>query len=263
MTSLKRYWRFWMKNLSLELQTEMMYKANLFFKMVSFIIADIISPLVALLIYTTTPGIPGWTFEQFILFQGSFILIFGLAHLFFTGFPAKVIEAVRDGSFDKYLVKPIRPLVQLTLSSWDIEGVAEVMTGLALVTWSMLKVGVAPPSLLLYAALIALGCLFIYSMLVIIASMAFLVVKSWALYDIMFKLSDFGRYPLTIYEGGLRFFLTFVFPIGVVAFYPADALVQGMLANALFKVVLPVGTVFCAALLLWRQAMRKYTSAGG
>jgi len=260
---MSRIWKYWMKNLALELQKEMIYKLNFFLKVVGLVLADIVAPLITLLIYRSTPGIPGWTFEEFILFQGSFILVFGLSHMLFMGFPARVIEAVRDGSFDKYMVKPINPLLQLTLMSWDIEGAAEALTGLGLVIWSMGKVGVALPNVLLYIPLVLLGCLFIYSLMVMIAALAFLVVKSWALYDIFFKLSDFGRYPITIYEGGLRFILTFIFPIGVVAFYPAESVLVTQGWQLLTHVVIPIGGVFLLSLLLWRQAMRKYTSAGG
>ena len=260
---MSKLWRYWMKSLALELQKEMTYKLNFFFKVIGIVLADVVAPLVTLLIYRSTPGIPGWEFEEIILFQGSFILVFGLSRMLFMSFPGRVIEAVRDGSFDKYMVKPINPLLQLTLMSWDIEGSAEALTGLGLVVWSTTKVGVTLPNMLLYVPLILLGCLFVYSLMVVIAALAFLVVKSWALYDIFLKLSDFGRYPITIYEGGLRFMLTFIFPIGVVAFYPARSILVAQGWQLMTHVVLPIGGVFLISLLLWRQAMRKYTSAGG
>ena len=71
---MSRLWKYWMKNLALELQKEMIYKLNFFLKVVGLVLADIVAPLITLLIYRSTPGIPGWTFEEFILFQGSFIL---------------------------------------------------------------------------------------------------------------------------------------------------------------------------------------------
>ena len=257
------YLKLWKKFLALELQAEMMYKINFFLKILSFIVGDIIAPIITLLIYTTTPGIPGWSFAEFILFQGSFIIVFGLAHFLIMGFPARVIEAVRDGSFDKYLVQPIKPLWHLTISAWDLEGGAEVLTGLALIGWAMTKLQLATINIVMYPLFILLGLLFIYSLLIIVAALAFLVVKSWALYDIFFKLSDFGRYPLTIYEGTLRFFLTLILPIGLVAFYPAEVLVRGGIIHNLIMAGAPVIVLFGIALLLWREAMRRYTSAGG
>lgn len=257
------YLKLWKKFLALELQAEMMYKLNFIFKIVSFIIADIIAPIITLLIYTTTPGIPGWSFPEFILFQGSFIIVFGLAHLFVMGMPAQVIEAVRDGSFDKYLVQPVKPLWHLTLSAWDLEGAAEVMTGLVLIGWAMSQLQLAAINIAIYPIFILLGLLFIYSLMIIIAALAFLVVKSWALYDIFFKLSDFGRYPLTIYEGTLRFFLTLIIPIGLVAFYPAEVMVRGGIGHNLLMAGVPVIILFGVALVLWRAAMKKYSSAGG
>ena len=70
---MNKYLSLWIKNLELELAGEMIYKMNFFIKTVALIFADIIGPLVTMLIYANTSGIPGWSFHEFILFQGTFI----------------------------------------------------------------------------------------------------------------------------------------------------------------------------------------------
>lgn len=252
-----------MKNLALTLQSDMIYKANFFIKMLAFVIADIIGPIITLLIYQTTAGVPGWSFEEFILFQGSFILTFGLVRLFYLNMPGHVIRAVRDGSFDKYLVKPFHPLVQLSLSSWNLEGLAEIATALILLVWAGSQLSITLLGFLFFVFVIALANVLIYSLMIMIAAASFLFVKSWALYDIFFKVSDLGRYPTDIYGGSLRFVMTFLFPIGVIAFYPAESLLGRVHLSTLPKIVLPVVGMFILSLILWKQAMKKYTSAGG
>ena len=260
---MNKYLRLWTRTFALELQSDMIYKLNFFINVCAFAIADIVTPLVSVLIYTATPGIPGWSLEEFILFQGSFILMFALARVFYLYMPHQVISAIRNGSFDKYLVKPFNPLLQLTLSSWNIEGIAEIITGLALIIWAANQLPITLAGVAWFLLMVIVGNVFIYSLMVIIAAMAFLVVQSFALYDIFFRLTDFGRYPISIYGGVLKAFLVFVFPIGVVAFYPAQALLGLISWSSLPLIIIPVGVFFAFALGMWTLAMRQYTSAGG
>ncbi|MBW3014784.1 ABC-2 family transporter protein [Candidatus Woesearchaeota archaeon] len=260
---MNRYLKVWLRAIGLELSKHMAYKANFFLKVLAVMVMDVVGPLVVLLIYQSTPGIPGWTFPQFILFQGTLTLIFGIGHMFMVMIPVYCIEEVRDGTFDKVLTKPFKPLTYLTLTSADIDGVGEVIVGLGLIIWAF---GALQPgfgiNFLFYLLLLAVALLFEYAAHVLIASMAFLAVKSWALFDVLFRLKMFGRYPTSIYNPGLQLFLTFIFPIAIAAFYPAEVLLRGFNISMLW-VVGAVVVFFIVTKLLWALAMRRYTSAGG
>lgn len=255
--------KLWRKSLGIEISTEMSYKTNFIIKSFALLFSDTIGPLVILLIYTNTAGIPGWSFEQFILFQGTLILTLGINHLCFMMFPNYVVGAVRRGTFDKYLIKPFNPLIYLTFSSWDLEGVAEVLTGIALVIFAIWKLQLFSTTIIFYIILIIVAVLFLYAAMVMIGAMAFLVVKSWALFDVFFKMSDFGRYPISVYSGSLRFILTFIFPVAIAAFYPATLLIKGLSFLTMIEITLPVIGFLIVSLFFWNLAMKKYTSAGG
>ena len=260
-----RYLKLFCKTFALELSSELVYKLNFIIKSFSLIIADFVSPVLALLIYNTTLGIPGWSFEQFILFQGTLIFIIGLAHLLIITIPYKVIEEVRDGTFDKFLIKPYNTLMLLTFSSVDIEGLAEVFAGLALIVWSFIRLNltVFSTNFLVYLFLIGLGLLFVYSLMVLIASLSFLVIKAEALVSLFFSLVDLARYPIQIYGIGFRFFLTFLLPVAIMSTYPASSLVFGLKFWSILEITVPVVLFFIISIYLWNKAMSKYSSAGG
>ncbi|MEA3430155.1 MAG: ABC-2 family transporter protein [Nanoarchaeota archaeon] len=260
---MNKYLKVWFRAIGLELSRHMAYKANFIMKVLAVMIMDFVGPLVVLLIYQSTPGIPGWTFPQFILFQGTLTLIFGIGHMFMVMIPVQCIEEIRSGTFDKILTKPFKPLTYLTLTSVDIDGVGEVIVGLALIIWAFgaLNLGFGV-NFLFYLALLAVALLFEYSAHVLIASMAFIAVKSWALFDVLFRLKMFGRYPASIYNPGLQMFLTFIFPIAIAAFYPVEVLLKGMSISVLWAVLAVVGFSIVTR-LFWAYAMKKYTSAGG
>jgi ABC-2 type transport system permease protein len=89
------------------------------------------------------------------------------------------------------------------------------------------------------------------------------VVRSEALINLYYKISDFVRYPLNVYAVGIQFALTFLFPLAVSSFYPAEVLLRGATPKILLSVLIPVVIFTVISFWLWNFAMKKYTSAGG
>ncbi len=249
----------------LRISEDLAYKWNFFIKFIAVMLQDFIGPLVILLIYTTTAGIPGWSFHEFILFQGTLTLVLGLGHLFAVMIPVEVMHNVRQGTFDKFLLKPLNTLVYLTASAFNWDGLAQIFVGLALIIFAFIKLDLTifSSNFVLYMILILIGFLFQYAMMILISALTFLWVQSWALLDLFFKLSDFARYPSSIYGGSLQFFLTFLFPIAISAFFPVEVLLRGFNLMLLLKMIVPVLVFFILSIFLWNLALRKYTSAGG
>ncbi len=259
------YLRLLRKTFALEIASEMAYKLEFFILCLSLILADMVGPLIVLLIYTTTTGVPGWGFEEFILLTGTFVLVMGITHLFLARIAYGTVENIRRGKFDKILMKPANPLLYITFSSVDLEGVAEVFVGVVLIGWSIAKLNINMISseFLVYIFLIIAALLFVYSMFVLVTSFVFLFVKTYAVIDLFYKSSDFAKYPIIIYGSGFRFFLTFLFPIMIVSNYPAEALLKGFDFIFLIKIITPVIVFFMIALVFWHFGIRKYSSAGG
>jgi len=261
---IKKYCRLWKKTVALDLSSEMAYKINFFIKMFGIFLMDIISPLLALLIYNSTSGIPGWNLHEFFLFQGTFILVAGISHFFIWAIPYKVIDMVRTGNFSNVLIRPYNPLGYVTSTSVDFDGISEMIVGLFLTLYasSVLKIGLSI-NVLYYIFIILIAIVFQYSLVVIVSSLSFLVVKSYALLDIWSNFLDLGRYPSTIYSTSLRFFVTFLFPVAVSAFYPASALLRRINPLTILIAIFSVSAFFIFSLVLWNLAMKKHTSAGG
>jgi ABC-2 type transport system permease protein len=249
----------------MNMSREMAYKWNFFIKMGATLLQDFIGPIIILLIYSTTSGIPGWTFYEFLLFQGTLTLVMGVGHFLFVGIPVEVIHNIRNGTFDKYLLNPVNVLVYLTVIAMDWDGLAQVFSGIVLLVIAFAKLNIALISygMLAYAILVLLAFLFQYAVMILVSALAFLMIQSWALLDLFFKLADLARYPSNVYGSGVQFFITFLFPVSISAFYPAQALLNGFNLLPVLKVGIPVIIFFLFSLWLWKAAMKKYASAGG
>ena len=249
----------------MEISTDLAYKTNFIIRCFALVISDFIGPLIVLLIYNSSLGVPGWKFEEFILFQGTFIFVTGIAHTFIYHIPFNVIENVREGTFDKILTKPFNPLLYLTFSSIDLEGIAEVITGIFLIAWSLIKLDISIFSLnaVYYALFLLLALLFLYSAMIMISALAFIVVRSFGLLELLFKFMDVARYPMNIYGLEMKFIFTFLLPIAVISFYPASALLGRFSIATFIEILVPVSIFFAISLFAWNFGIKKYTSAGG
>lgn len=260
-----KYLRLWKKTFALAVAEDFAYKWNFLIKAFALVLVDFLGPLVALLIYQSSAGIPGWSFEEFILFTGTVTLVLGIGHTGMYGMPWKIIDAIKNGEFDRFMVKPMNTLAYMSLDAWDLEGFAEVLAGLVLVGWAGMKLaaGITFANILIYIALVLAACLFLYAAMVYIAAMAFLVVKSYGLFDLFFEFTKFSRWPLNIFGVTTRIVFTFIIPLGIAAHYPTTALLHGMKLLAAIEIVLPILVFFALSLLAWKYAMRRHTSAGG
>ncbi|MBW3018675.1 ABC-2 family transporter protein [Candidatus Woesearchaeota archaeon] len=253
------------KAAALDLSRELAYKGNFILKCLAFVITDFIGPVLTLLIYNSTLGIPGWSFYELLLFQGTLTIVFGLGHLFVLALPYTAIHAIDRGEFDKYLVKPYSPLLYLITQSILVEGVVEVGAGVFIAALSIVKLGlpVFSMSFFSYLFMIFLGIVFQVAVMVLIASLSFFIVKADALMNLYFRLSDFARWPISIYGPLLKIFLVFLFPVAVSSFFPAEVLLRGLSLPVLFQAFIPVAVFFLIAVAVWNLAMRRYASAGG
>ena len=79
----------------------------------------------------------------------------------------------------------------------------------------------------------------------------------------VFNLTQFGRYPLTIYDGWIRFTLSFVVPFAFASFYPVVRfLKRGEFAREFWAVPLVAAVSISLALAVWSSGVKRYHSTG-
>jgi ABC-2 type transport system permease protein len=177
---------------------------------------------------------------------------------------------IRSGDFDRYLIRPLPPFLQIMVERLRVSSFGDLLGGVFLffAASRLVPVDWSPPALIYLALAILGGCL-LESALKICASMLafrFLQVGN-AVFLVETVFSNFGNYPLKIFGGSLEFLLTFVFPLAFVAYFPATVLLAktGELRVApIFALLAPLaGAIwFAFALLVWKNEMRHYQSAG-
>ena len=259
MRRVMRAWGVMAKN---EITARMSYRFDFVTGIVVSLLGEMLLPVITLVIYSTGAAFPGWSFDEALLIQSIFIMSKAVSSTFFFGMTHIVMEHVREGTFDLFLIKPVPVSLAAVGMSFSVDGICVFAGGLAMFVYSLSKIGGAagwPQFILVFimAVLVLLGFTFIMS-----ATM-FRWVGNSRIYEIFESLISFGRYPASIYSKAFSAVITYVIPAALLGTIPAEALLRpgGWGNTALASVFAAV--FMGAGYLIWRVMLRSYSSAGG
>jgi len=253
----------WASVMRVKLAEQMAYRSHFALSVVLLIIGDLVVPLITLLVYRSGASFPGWNLHEALLVQAIFVLAKGIAFPFFFGMVGTTLSHVREGTFDLLLLRPRPVMLMSMLVGFDPDDFGRLVSGSVLLAYALSAIAAPDWSAwlqfsLLFLASIAILC----SMSLFLSGILFRWVGSSRVFDIFDAISGFGMYPGTIFSKTLQNVLTFVLPIGLIAFVPASALLgregwSSLWALASAAVLLLAGIVF------WNRMLKNYTSAGG
>jgi len=251
------------------LRSEMEYRVAFWINRVAQIITYASSFAVIWIIAARFGGLGGWDWSELALLFSFHLLGYSLgACLSFTQM-RQLEEAVRVGTFDTLLTKPISPWAYMVFSGLNPGYTGHVMLGIAMMAWSLTMVQVPwSPGWVLYfiGALLSAGMV-TGAIFTIIGSTALIWTRSNHLYSVFFSFWDMSRYPLTIFPTAIQTALIFFVPLGFMASVPVAVLLGKpvpILGDWAGPLALLAGPFFVGlAILQWRRSIGRYQGAGG
>lgn len=241
----------------------MEYKLDFFIGIIGVLLTQGLAILFLNIIFQHIPRLAGWDFQEICFIYGFSLIPKGLDHLFFDNLWALGQRLIRKGEFDKYLTRPISPLFHILVETFQVDAFGELLIGLSLllftwhlVNWTFLK-GIV------FIIAIMLATLIYTSLKIMTSSIAFWTKQSGALISIFYMFNDFVKYPITIYNQLLRWFISFVIPFAFTAYYPATYFLSGK--NVVFNMGgLLIASIlfFTISLKIWHLGINSYESAG-
>jgi len=242
---------------------QMAYRSHFFLSILLLVAGDLLVPMVTLLVYRSGATFPGWSLHEALLIQGVFGIAKGIAFPIFFGMVGSTLTLVREGTFDLLLLKPRPALFMTMLNGLELEDFGRLLSGAVLFGYALS--GLPAPTMIgwlqfigLFLASLAVLCAFS----LLLSGLLFRWVGSSRVYDIFDSVTSFGMYPGTIYAKSFQQLMTYVIPVGIIAFVPASALLGRAgweAAGAAVAAMLFLGT----GIVYWHRMLRGYTSAGG
>jgi len=255
---------FWlMKMQSLKAQLE--YPANFLLTLLSISLSGFADIAAILLLTAAFESIGGWNFWQVGFMAGLWRLAHSLYQALFLGI-GDHHDLVRDGGYDRLLTRPAHPMLQILASGFHLEAIGDLLPALTLF-WLCaphVQVSWTAGNLLFLGLVVVSGAVIEASVTLLMMTLDFWdpqTSKDWIVAALLYPTV---RYPLAIYGPVLASFLTFVFPFGFIAYYPAQHFLQLGAQSGLLPYLSPLVALISASIALgfWSFGLKHYQSTG-
>jgi len=258
----REYWR-------INVLTSLEYRANfLLWSGFTFVYHGSAVAALAIMLHQF-PSMNGWTFRDMAFLYALWMVAHALHNTFFSNVDG-VPERIREGDFDRVLIRPLDALFQVIATPGQIFP-DELILALAFFGFATLYSGVHVDAAFvgLVPLVVAGGALIDLGINLMIATAAFWFVKVDALRWLALQLEqEFTRYPVAIYSRGVRLLLTFVVPFAFMNYFPAAYFLHKpdsalALPPAVGLLSPAIGALFVAvAYSFWRFGLNRYQGVG-
>lgn len=249
--------------------TELEYKANFFISIVGALAYNAGQLLFIGVLLHAFGGIGGWTPAQVMVLFGIRMASHSVCAFFFRRM-IDLDQVVHTGEFDRYLLRPTSPFLQLALRRFNLQQLGDVLIAAAILAIALPQAQIdwtLPKALWLIAA-IGAGGMLEASLQLARGTLSF----RWRNTDSVVGLIEtvfgtYGNFPLQVFGLMGSVLFTVVIPLAFVAWIPAAMLV-GRADSLWFPGWLgwfcPLIGVACfvAAVALFNRQTRHYASPG-
>ena len=216
-----------------------------------------------LVLYSDRSSVAGWDEPSALVVIAYFMGVRAVLDGVVSPSIVDLVERIRTGAFDYVLLKPVDAQAMISASHYEPWKIYDLLGAIALAVYAFYKRGEppAPADLALGLALFVAGVLAMYSLWIVCASASFWVVRLDNLNYLLGAIFDTARWPVQVFRGAWRFVFTFVIPVAVMTTFPAMALLGRLGAQTALLTVGGSAAMLVVSRLIWRAAIRSYTSA--
>ncbi len=249
--------------LKVSLKEILIYRIDCIVGIFSQFIVQFVSLVFMFVVFQHTENIAGWTFYQILLLYGVTRIPIGIAGYCFDGLYSIGPKYIRNGDFDKILLRPVHPLISIIGASRQFVSIADLFIGLGITICMLVKLSI-PITIGLIIKIIffsIIGACIVGAINTILSISSFWTYRSNEVIWSFYRMYTFTEYPITIYNKFIRILITVILPFAFVAYYP----VMSYLGFNKYMIYLsPVVAIvlWIIAIKLWNLALNKYRSTG-
>lgn len=262
---MKRYSRLYLLLVGQYFKTELAYPRDFVLWLIIDLLKGVIRVAFIGVLLQSVGSLRGWTQAEVYFLLGLATLSLGLFNIFF--FNLFSLEGyIQDGQLDYWLTRPVNPLFQLVSDRLDLDNCGALVIGITLLSvsapqlalnWTLVRV-------LWTIAVVLQGTLVLAGSFLAVSSLSFWLKERASLTEPFYALSEFSRYPTTVFNPWLQTVLTWIIPYAFVAFIPITPLLRPSAAAWKLAIVSPCVTAGLLVLgyVIWILGLRRYESSG-
>ncbi len=262
LVDMKKYLKTYQRLLSMNASMLLAYTGNFMNSVFASLLWCAFSFASILLLTSRSPDVFGWSRDELMLLTAIYSVVVGFVHLFITNNMFEMAHVIRFGRLDSILLKPMDSQFMLSLKEVNYPTVPRVLTGCILVVIFLFRLHISP-TISDIGVLILLSCasiLFLYSFWFTVMVFTVYYPQLWNLIELLVHFSDIAKYPGEMYHG-LGQFIVFLFPLTLIVSLPTKAVLRSLhWSDGIILVCFSIG-FFLLSRIVWKHALRSYTSA--
>ncbi|MGN0299619.1 MAG: ABC transporter permease [Lachnospiraceae bacterium] len=208
--------------------------------------------------------VKGYCYSEVLLCYGILLMEFSLAECIARGFDS-FHQLVKKGEFDRIMVRPRSPILQVLGSRFELTRVGRMIQALVMFVYGVAKSEVfwTCDKILMVLFMLIGGVILFSGIFMIYAALCFWTLDGLEFMNIFTDgAREYGKYPIDVYGNEILKLCTFVVPYALVQYYPLQYIL-GRTSDKIYMLY-PFGTIFFFLVCygLWRLGMKRYQSAG-
>ncbi|HEU4611941.1 MAG TPA: ABC-2 family transporter protein [Kofleriaceae bacterium] len=260
---MSRYATLFMTQLRTSVATAMQYRANFFIESALSVAWLAIALLPLIVLFEQRDSVAGWDKASALIVMAYFMAVKAIMEGMVSPSLVALVEKIRTGAFDYVLLKPVDSQFMVSTAGYEPQKAIDLAGAIALACYAFSQRGVWPTAdqLGIGVLLLASGVLAMYSLWVICAAASFWVVRLDNLIYLLQAIFDTARWPIQVFRGAWRFLFTFIIPVAIMTTFPAMALLGRLSARTTLLTLGGSLVMLLVSRVIWRAAIRNYTSA--
>ncbi len=249
--------------LKASLKEMLIYRIDCIVGMISQIVTQLVEIIFIFIVFQNTENLAGWNFKQILLLYGITLISIGISDFCFDALYDIGPKYIREGDFDKILLRPVHPLISIIGNSKEFTSLGYLGLGLAITVIMLYQLAI-PITFLLILKIVffsIIGACIIGAINTIFSISSFWTYHSNEIIWSFYKIYTFAQYPIDIYNKFIKILITVILPFAFVAYYPTmDYL--GFNSYIIYLSPLIAIILWIIAIKLWNFALNKYRSTG-
>lgn len=257
---MSRNLRIYFRLLNANIKTLASFRIDFLLLIISGTLTQILGVVFIFTIFNNIPNIQGWTLNEIILIYSLVFLVEGLVSIFFDGV-WNLTSIVNSGKFDRILVRPVSPFIQIATLGFGSQGIGNFIVGFILLIYSLISLDILTWKNLVILIFIFLGVIIRASINFCVSATSFWTKNGNPLMMANQSLSEFSKYPITIYSLPLKILVTLI-PYAFIGYIPVIYILDKGSAILLFLYpLITIYSVYCACFIV-NKGIYRYDSSG-
>ena len=258
------YLKIYFRILVQDLKSKMSYRADFIISMIGMILTNVAGFVSFKILFTNFSEINGWGYDEMLFLYGfSLIAITPMQCMLDNNWSLRI--NVYQGDFIKYCFRPINVFFYYESEIFDAKGLGQLGVGVFTVIYAWNRLGLPVPFLSVAKTVVfaASASLFMMAMQNAAAATCFWIDRSFYVLDLVFRLREYAKYPVTIFNPVFRFIFTFIFPIAFISYYPSLVILRPDSVPVLSWLSPFIGILlFYLSYRFWMLGAGKYNGTG-